>query len=79
MTKYHAKYLLTAHHGDDLTETILMRILRGSTLEGYAGIKRKSTWNDMILLRPLLTKRKKDIYEYLEDIKFLIWKTKQMS
>ena len=46
-----------------------MRILRGSTLEGYAGIKRKSTWNDMILLRPLLTKRKKDIYEYLEDHK----------
>ena len=69
MTKYHAKYLLTAHHGDDLTETILMRILRGSTLEGYAGIKRKSTWNDMILLRPLLTKRKKDIYEYLEEHK----------
>ena len=69
MTKYHAKYLLTAHHGDDLTETILMRILRGSTLEGYAGIKRKSTWKDMILLRPLLTKRKKDIYEYLEEHK----------
>ena len=67
MKKYQAKYLLTAHHGDDLTETIIMRILRVSTLEGYAGIKRKSIWNNMILLRPLLTKRKKDIYEYLKE------------
>ena len=27
INKYQAKYLLTAHHGDDLTETILMRIV----------------------------------------------------
>ena len=65
--KYRAKCLLTAHHGDDLTETILMRILRGSTLEGYAGIQRKSLWNDIVVLRPLLTVRKKDIYAYLDE------------
>ena len=29
--KYNANYLFTAHHGDDLIETILMRIVRGST------------------------------------------------
>ena len=28
--KYKAKYLFTAHHGDDLVETVLMRISRGS-------------------------------------------------
>ena len=28
--KYNASYLFTAHHGDDLIETILMRIVRGS-------------------------------------------------
>ena len=32
--KYDAKYLITAHHGDDLVETILMRISRGSNLQG---------------------------------------------
>ena len=39
LKKYHSKYLFLAHHGDDLIETILMKISRGSNLEGYAGIK----------------------------------------
>ena len=31
---------MTAHHGDDLIETILMRIVRGSTLKGYSGFRK---------------------------------------
>ena len=31
---------MTAHHGDDLIETILMRIVRGSNLNGYSGFKK---------------------------------------
>ena len=42
ISKYHAKYLFTAHHGDDLIETILMRISRGSNLRGYSGFQVKS-------------------------------------
>ena len=30
---------MTAHHGDDLVETIMMRIVRGSNLKGYSGFK----------------------------------------
>ena len=41
--RYNAKYLFTAHHGDDLTETILMRITRGSNIKGYVGFKEVST------------------------------------
>ena len=39
LSKYNSKYLFLAHHGDDLIETIIMKINRGSNLEGYAGIK----------------------------------------
>ena len=35
--KYNASYLLTAHHGDDLIESILMKLTRGSSLDGYIG------------------------------------------
>ena len=38
--KYQAKYLLTAHHGDDLMETILMRLARGTNLDGFKGFKK---------------------------------------
>ena len=61
-----AKYLFTAHHGDDLVETILMRLLRGSSLEGYAGIKQESEWDNIKIIRPLLSLTKKDILKKLK-------------
>ena len=63
MTKYQAKYLMTAHHGDDLIETIMMRIVRGSNLKGYAGILQIN--NNIV--RPLLYVSKKDILDYLRE------------
>ena len=33
-------YILTAHHLDDLLETILIKITRGSSLDGYSEIGR---------------------------------------
>lgn len=64
INKYHANYLMTGHHGDDLMETILMRIVRGSTLKGYSG------FNDIILrdkykiVRPLIFLTKDEIQEF---------------
>lgn len=65
--KYNAKYLMTAHHGDDLMETILMRIVRGSTLSGFIGIPKISENDKYKIVRPLLYLTKEDIYKYLED------------
>lgn len=62
---YRAKYLLTAHHGDDLIETILMRLVRGSTLRGYSGFSRIVKRDNYTILRPLITVTKEEIYEYL--------------
>ena len=62
--KYEAKYLMTAHHGDDLIETILMRIVRGSTLKGYSGFD-KIVYNDnYTLVRPLIFLTKDYIQQY---------------
>ncbi len=61
--KYKAKYIITAHHGDDLIETILMRITRGSNLSGYKGFKIKLDH----YLKPLTLVTKEDILNYVKD------------
>lgn len=62
--KYGAKYLMTAHHGDDLVETILMRIVRGSTLSGYSGFSSCIVKDNYTILRPLVYSTKSEILEY---------------
>ena len=75
--KHSCKYVLTAHHGDDLMETILMRIVRGSTLSGYSGFSRISSRDGYIILRPLIHMTKDEILEYdnKNGIEFVIDKT----
>ena len=63
--KYRANYLMTAHHGNDLEETILMRLVRGSNLKGYIGIPLISENTQYKIIRPLLFLNKKGIIEYL--------------
>lgn len=66
LDKYNATYLMTAHHGDDLTETILMRIVRGSNLKGYIGFKKESNFYNYKMLRPLINVTKEEIEQYNE-------------
>lgn len=75
--KYHANYLMTAHHGDDLMETILMRLTRGSSLKGYSGFKKEVKMNGYKLIRPLITLTKKEIIEYMDknNLKYFIDKS----
>ena len=64
LKKYHSNQLFLAHHGDDQIETILMKIVRGSNLEGYAGIKEISKVKNYQIIRPLLKVTKEDIINY---------------
>ena len=64
LKKYDAKYLMTAHHGDDLIETILMRIVRGSNISGYSGFQKENNYVDYLLIRPLINVTKKEIEQY---------------
>ena len=67
INKYNAKYLMTAHHGDDLIETILMRIVRGSSLKGYAGFKMVVDKGFYKIVRPLIFYTKSEIQKYDDD------------
>lgn len=65
--KYKASLLLTAHHGDDLIETILMRITRGSNLNGYIGIRKIAQNDNYKIYRPLIIVTKDDIINYNKE------------
>ena len=79
LTKYNAKYLLTAHHGDDLIETILMRLTRGSNISGYGGFKLLSNIENFYIFRPLIYLTKNQILEYVNkyDIPFVLDKSNE--
>lgn len=75
--KYNATYLLTAHHGDDLTETILMRMVRGSSLKGYSGFQEITDKGNYKIYRPLITKTKDELLNYVKtnNIPYAVDKT----
>lgn len=58
--KYHASYILTAHHKDDNIETILLHFIRGAGLRGLKGMQQQT--GD--LLRPFLPFSKPDLVQY---------------
>ena len=77
LKKYNSHYLFLAHHGDDLIETIIMKINRGSNIEGYAGIKEISKQKDYTIIRPFLSYTKEDLLNYDEknNVEYFIDKT----
>ena len=79
--KYNAAYLLTAHHGDDLIETILMRLTRGSNLNGYLGFKKESIKDGYSILRPLVYTTKQELEDYCNkyNIKYGVDKTNKST
>ena len=64
INKYHANYLMTGHHADDLMETILMRIVRGSTLRGYSGFSDLVDNGKYLIVRPLISVTKSMLEEF---------------
>lgn len=60
--------LALAHHQDDQAETVLMRLVRGSGVDGLSAMRPLRTERGVQLLRPLLAHSKADLREYLRSI-----------
>ncbi|MFH0794951.1 MAG: tRNA lysidine(34) synthetase TilS [bacterium] len=57
--------LVLGHHRDDLAETLLLQLLRGSGLDGLSGLRPVSRWNTLALRRPLLPFFRQELCEFL--------------
>ena len=58
--------VLIAHHQDDGVETLLIQLLRGTSLP-YLGLKESFGWQDVPFERPLLTYTKDQLLAYAKD------------
>lgn len=63
---------LMAHHAKDQAETFLMRLQRGSGLEGLCGIREYSLRDGLIILRPLLGVNPESLRDYLRQ-RDIVW------
>lgn len=68
--KYNTKYILTAHHFDDLFETIIFKMMRGSNLKGYSGISLiTKSIDNFTFIRPLINYQKAELENYASQNK----------
>lgn len=75
--EYNAQAIALAHHADDQMETFFLRLIRGASLTGLAGMKPK----DGLYIRPLLNVNKQEILDYLQKhkIPYLIDPSNQLD
>ena len=60
-------YLLTAHHGDDLLENILLKFIRSGNPEEMNSLQDIGSMHGVVLLRPLLAYSKQELLEYDQE------------
>ncbi|GAA0867541.1 tRNA lysidine(34) synthetase TilS [Lactobacillus kefiranofaciens subsp. kefiranofaciens] len=62
-----AAYLLTAHHGDDLLENILLKFIRSGNPEEMNSLQAVGQMNGVALVRPFLAYSKQQLLEYDQE------------
>ena len=65
--KYGASKIALGHHLDDQAETVLLNVLRGTGVDGLAGILPRSKRGGFFLIRPLMCLRRSEIEEYCHE------------
>ena len=64
--KYHLDGVLIAHQEDDLLETWFMQEEK-HLVPAWYGLKKENIWHGMRVIRPLLSKTKKELQEYCDQ------------
>lgn len=64
MADYQARILVTAHHQNDLAETVLMKLVRGGDLHQLVALQPRRTFAGGDLIRPLLPVPRVRLKEY---------------
>ena len=59
--------LLLAHHFDDQAETLFMRFTKNSGLDGLQGMQSIKFWNGILIIRPLLVFKKKQLKTFVDQ------------
>jgi len=62
-----AKIIATGHTLDDQAETVLMRVIKGSTIKGLTGIPPKGEHGGIRVVRPLIEIEKSRIVDFLDE------------
>ena len=65
--------IATGHHADDVAETFILRLARGSGPEGLAGLKQISHVDGITFIRPLLNVRDRDLRGFLQN-RGILWR-----
>jgi len=65
--KFKIKKIALAHTRDDVIETVLMRLIRGSGSRGLRAIMPHSTYKGIRIIRPLISVAKSDIVKWLKQ------------
>lgn len=65
--EYGYQAVILGHHADDQSETILKKILEGSSLLYLQGMRTVSSYRSLKIWRPLLNTSKSEIYRWLKQ------------
>ncbi len=65
--KWNAGYIALGHHLDDQAETVIMRMIRGTGIQGLSGIPYVRINEDHKIIRPLLDVTKEEIITYANE------------
>ena len=67
LEQFSAQYLATAHTASDQAETLLMRLIIGTGLNGLCGVRPRRSFGPYTIIRPLLPFEGHELREYLRE------------